>query len=49
MNQSISARELAVQVGISHRKTQDNIQKLKEIGILRRIGPAKGGHWEVLI
>ena len=47
-NQHISARELAIEVGISHRKIQENIAKLKELGILNRIGPAKGGQWEVI-
>jgi len=46
-NPSISAKELAVLVGISHRKTQSNLAKLKSVGILKRIGPDKGGHWEV--
>jgi len=35
-------------VGISQRKIKENIQKLKEKGILQRIGSAKGGHWEVV-
>lgn len=46
-NQHITARELALEVGISHRKIQENIAKLKEVRILKRIGPAKGGHWKV--
>ena len=25
-----------------------NLKKLKQIGILRRVGPDKGGHWEVV-
>jgi ATP-dependent DNA helicase RecG len=45
---SISARAIAMQVGISARKVEQNIAKLKVKGILRRVGPAKGGHWEVL-
>lgn len=44
----MAARELAHHVGISSRKIEQNIAKLKERGILKRIGPAKGGHWEVL-
>jgi ATP-dependent DNA helicase RecG len=47
-NPYISAREIAPQVGISHRKIQENIAKLKEYGILERIGPAKGGHWKII-
>lgn len=43
-----SAKELSEHVGISSRKIEQNIGKLKELGLLRRIGPAKGGHWEVL-
>lgn len=45
---TISAKALADLVGISSRKIQDNIAKLKSIGILRRVGPDKGGHWEVI-
>ena len=45
---TISARALATIVGISSRKVEENIRKLKEQGRLIRIGPAKGGHWEVL-
>ena len=47
-NTRLSARELAEKVGISSRKIEQNIAKLKESGSLRRIGPAKGGYWEVL-
>jgi ATP-dependent DNA helicase RecG len=34
-------------VGISQTAIENNISKLKESGVLKRIGPAKGGHWEV--
>ncbi len=44
----ISAQGLAKLIGISPRKIQDNIAKLKDIGVLERIGPDKGGHWEVI-
>ena len=40
--------ELADQLGISTRAVEKQINKLKEKGRLRRAGPAKGGHWEVL-
>ena len=46
-NPSVSARELSELVGISQRKIEENIAKLKDMGLLRRVGPAKGGHWEV--
>jgi len=34
-------------VGISERKIKENIRKLKEKGLLRRLGPARGGYGEV--
>jgi len=43
----ISAQQLAEIIGISQRKVEENIAKLKARGRLRRIGPDKGGHWEV--
>jgi ATP-dependent DNA helicase RecG len=44
----ISAETLSEKVGISKRKIEENISKLKKMGLLKRIGPAKGGHWKVL-
>ena len=44
----ISAQQLAQIVGISSRKIEVNIAKLKRRGRLKRIGPDKGGHWEVV-
>ena len=46
-NGFISARELAAKIGITPRKIEQNISKLKLQNHLRRIGPDKGGHWEV--
>ena len=47
-NPNISARDLSDIIGISQRKIEENISKLKKKGILERIGPAKGGHWKVV-
>lgn len=44
----ISANELAGKIGISSRKTEENISKLKAKGLLKRVGSDKGGHWEVV-
>jgi len=46
-NPYISARELSGIIGISQRKIEENISKLKKKGILERIGPAKGGYWKI--
>ena len=47
-NPHITALELAGVVGISERKIKENIRKLKQKGMLRRIGAARGGYWEVV-
>ena len=47
-NPRITNKELADVLGISERKVRDNLSKLKVKGHVRRIGPDKGGHWEVL-
>ena len=47
-NPNVTASELAKILGISERKTKENIKKLKERLLLKRIGPDKGGHWEVV-
>jgi len=44
----IPARILSEIVGISERKIKENIKLLKNKGLLKRIGPARGGHWEVM-
>jgi ATP-dependent DNA helicase RecG len=38
-----SAKEIALEIGISPRKVEENIAKLKQKGLLKRIGTAKGG------
>jgi ATP-dependent DNA helicase RecG len=43
----ITADKLAQLLGISQRAVEKQIAKLKAENKLRRIGPAKGGHWEV--
>lgn len=45
----ISAKRIAAKIGISTRKMEDHLRKLQIGGFLRRIGPRRGGHWEVLI
>ena len=47
-NAYITTKGLADEVKISQRKIKENISKLKDKGLIKRIGPDKGGHWEVL-
>lgn len=46
-NKYVTTSDLSAIVGISQRKIKENIGKLKEAGILLRVGPAKGGCWEI--
>jgi len=39
---------LAEALAISTRAVEKQIVRLRRDGRLRRIGPAKGGHWEVI-
>ena len=39
---------LAERIGISRRAITKQIKNLRETGKLKRIGPDKGGHWEVI-
>ncbi len=45
---SISKRELAKKIGISTTAVDKNIVSLKLKGLLKRVGPDKGGHWEAV-
>ena len=47
-NPYITQSELAKVCGITEDGIYWNIKKLKEGGIIRRIGPNKGGHCEVI-
>jgi ATP-dependent DNA helicase RecG len=46
-NPYITSDELAEIAGISLRKIQENISKLKNKGLLEHIGPDKGGSWKI--
>lgn len=47
-NSKITAEELAQTTGLSLAGVKYNLNKLKKEHVLKRVGPDKGGHWEVL-
>ncbi|MFA5434262.1 MAG: ATP-binding protein [Candidatus Paceibacterota bacterium] len=47
-NRRISAKEIGELLGISSRQVEKNIAKLKEEKLIKRIGPDKGGYWEII-
>lgn len=48
-NPDITTQVIADQIGIIRRGVAKHIKKLQEKGIIRRVGPDKGGHWEVIV
>ena len=46
-NGNITIPELSDNLNISTTAIENNIAKLKEAGYIKRIGPDKGGYWEV--
>lgn len=47
-NRYITAEELARELGITQRAVEKNLANLKRNGRIDRIGPDKGGHWEII-
>jgi ATP-dependent DNA helicase RecG len=45
---SLTIPTLAAMIGVTERSIERNIKKLQTQNHLQRIGPAKGGHWEVI-
>ena len=47
-NPYVSTSEIAAQLGLTRVAVARHIRVLKENHIVARIGPDKGGHWEVV-
>ncbi len=47
-NPKITTAELAEILEITVKGVEWNLAKLREKGIIKRIGPAKGGYWKVI-
>lgn len=46
-NGNMTTVTLAEALGISTKAVEKHLSKLKSEGAISRIGPDKGGHWEV--
>jgi len=45
--QDMTIPQLAKEFGLSTRAVENQIAKLQQDNQLKRIGPARGGHWQV--
>jgi len=48
VNKNITAKELAEQIGVTEKAIELNLKKLKDAGIIVRVGSTKAGHWEII-
>jgi len=46
---TMTTAELAVALGLTDKGVAWQLKRLQEKGWLRRVGPARGGHWEVIL
>ena len=47
-NPNITIKEMTELLGLSRRGVEEQMKSLKSKGIIRRVGPDKGGHWEII-
>ncbi len=45
---NITQKKLSEKIGLSRRGVEKNIKILKDKKIIKRVGPDKGGHWEII-
>ena len=48
-NPNISRKDISNKIGINESAVQKRLNTLKKKGIIHRVGPNKGGHWETHI
>lgn len=49
VNNTLTTVALASEIGISSKAVEKHLANLKKDGLLKRIGPDKGGHWETVL
>lgn len=45
LDSTLSAAALAERIGITAKAVEKQVARMKADGVLRRIGPDKGGYW----
>ena len=47
-NAKVTSTQMAASLGINRSAVSKHLKKMQADGIIRRVGPDKGGHWEVV-
>jgi ATP-dependent DNA helicase RecG len=47
-NPQISRKEISITLKLSEETIQSRLRKMTKTGIIKRIGPDKGGHWKIV-
>lgn len=47
-NPSISKHSMCIEGGLTKKMVEYNLEKLREKGIIKRVGPDRGGRWEIV-
>ena len=48
-DRAVTQQRLSELIGITSKNIRLNMKKLKEKGLLKRIGPDKGGYWQITL
>ena len=48
INPNVTLSEIAEEIRVSRRWVATNMKHLQDTGVIKRVGPNKGGHWEVI-
>ena len=47
-NPNITIAELSLETGLGHTAIQNNLNKMQDLSIIKRIGSRKTGYWVIL-
>lgn len=47
-NPNATLSEIAEKIGVSRRWVASHMKHLQDTGVVKRVGPNKGGHWEII-
>lgn len=48
LNNHITIKQLSELLSVTKRTIERSLKSLQDKGLLKRVGPAKGGYWEII-